>query len=203
MSQVILVGLDGPPAPVEVVTVRASSGAGTPPDVGYVSCSPVDGKSCLVRVQHVCQNPVAPAFFADPGVRLHAVIGAAPPGNAFEASICGDDPTRPPDFSQTLETVAERIGHGFLPACIPALLSDSEHPDCVVEDVTVNDDGSENVSEIPRCDLAMGAFPCWLVEDKPACKDSSPQSLGVTIERNGVDPPADATLRVFCSTLAN
>ncbi|HEX9101355.1 MAG TPA: hypothetical protein VF997_04090, partial [Polyangia bacterium] len=113
------------------------------------------------------------------------------------------DPSRAPDFSQTLRDVADRIGRGLLPACIPAPLTDATRPDCVVEDVTVGDDGLDHVTEIPRCDLAMGAFPCWRVEEKPACSSSSPQSLGVTIERNGVDPPADATLRIFCSTLAN
>ena len=104
---------------------------------------------------------------------------------------------------QVLIDVANRIGQSLRPACIPALLSDSEHPDCVVEDVTVDDNGMDQIHEIPRCDLAMGSFPCWRVEDKAACKDLSPQSLGVTIDRNGVDPPADAAQRVFCSTVAN
>jgi len=45
-------------------------------------------------------------------------------------------------------------------------------------------------------------FACR-IEDKAACKDLSPQSLGVTIDRNGMDPPADAAQRVFCSTVAN
>jgi hypothetical protein len=201
MQQVILVGLDGPAMPVEVVTVRASSGSGVPPDVGYVNCSPVDGTSCVVRVQHVCQNAVQPAFFADPGVRLHSVITSAM--NNVEASICGDDITRAPDFSGVLQKVADAIGRSLRPACVPALLSDSEHPDCVVEDVTVDDNGNDQITEIPRCDLAMGRFPCWRIEDKAACKDLSPQSLGVTIDRNGMDPPADAAQRVFCSTVAN
>ncbi|MCU1278936.1 MAG: hypothetical protein JWM53_2482, partial [bacterium] len=59
------------------------------------------------------------------------------------------------------------------------------------------------IREIPRCDLAMGAFPCRRVEDKAACKDDSRQSPGVTIDRNGVPPALDTTLHVFCSTLAN
>lgn len=199
-NQVILVGLDGPAAPVEIVTVRASSGAGVPPDVAYVPCSPVDNQTCLVRVQHSCQNVVQPAFFADPAVRLHGVFAAAP--NAFEASICGDDLTRAPDFSQALVEVANRIHESFS-ACIPAELTNSAEPDCIVENVTVDDAGIEQITEIPRCDLVMGVFPCWRIEDKAACKDLSPQSLGITIDRNGVQPPADAALRVFCSTLAN
>ena len=153
-----------------------------------------------MRVQHSCQNQVQPAFFADPGVRLHAVLSAVP--NAFEASICGDDLGAAPDFSDTLQKVADRIG-GLLPACIPAALTDAAHPDCVVEDVSTDDAGDQTVREIPRCDVAMGVFPCWRVEDKPACKDSSPQSLGVTVDRDGAEPPPDTTLRVFCSTLAN
>jgi len=201
-NQVIVVGLDGPHEPVQIVTVRASSGTGVPPDVAYVSCSPVDGVNCLVRVQHSCQNIVQPAFFADPAVRLHDVI-ASVGRKGFESSICGEDITKTPDFSQVLGDVAKAIGQGLQPACIPAILSDSEHPDCVVEDVVVDDNGNDQITEIPRCDLAMGRFPCWRVEDKAACKDSSPQSLGVTIDRNGADPPADAAQRVFCSTVAN
>jgi len=136
-NQVILVGLDGPATPVQIVTVRSSSGTGVPPDVAYVDCSPVDGTSCVVRVQHSCQNAVQPAFFADPGVRLHSVIAAAT--NNVEASICGDDLTKAPDFSQVLQAVADKIGQSLRPACIPAILTDSEHPDCVVEDVVVDD----------------------------------------------------------------
>ena len=154
-----------------------------------------------MRLQHSCQNTVEPAFFADPPIRLHAVLAAST--GSVEASICGDDLTKAPDFSQVLKQVAARIGGGIAPAGIAALLADADRPDCVVEDVSTDDSGVDHTTEIPRCDLAMGAFPCWRVEDKPACKSLSPQSLGVVIDRNGVDPPPDTTLRVFCSTLAN
>jgi hypothetical protein len=200
-AEVILVGIDGPADPVAVIVAKAASGGGVAPDPAYVPCAPIDGKSCVVRLQHSCQNRVEPAFFADPAIRLHAVLATAP--NYVEASICGDDLDRAPDFSQLLVEVAERIRDGIAPACVPALLADPAHPDCVVEDVSSDDDGVEHIVEIPRCDLALGMFPCWRVEEQAACADSSPQSLGVTVERNGVAPPPDTTLHVFCSTLAN
>ncbi|MGZ3439742.1 MAG: hypothetical protein ACXVDD_09500 [Polyangia bacterium] len=200
-NDVILVGLDGTLTDPQIILAKSTSGTGVAPEPAYVPCAPLDERTCLVKLQHSCQNAVAPAFFADPPVRLHAVLAAAT--KHVEASICGDDPTRAPDFSQVLGEVAKLIGRDLSPGCIPALLSDSEHPDCVVEDVTTDDNGQDHIAEIPRCDLAMGAFPCWRVEDKAACKTVSPQSLGVTIDRNGVPAAPDTTLHVFCSTLAN
>jgi hypothetical protein len=197
-ADVMVVGLDGPPSPVEIIAATRTSGLGTAPQPAYVTCSPVDGMNCLVKVQHACQNTVQPAFFADPAVRVHAVVDAA---HGFEASICGDDLTSAPDFSGVLTEVAQRIGSSF-GACIPAPLTDRDHPDCVVGDVTIDDDGNEHVTAIPRCDVAAGSFPCWRVEEKTVCKDLSPESLGVTIDRNGMQAPLDSFARVFCSTLA-
>ncbi|MCU1277990.1 MAG: hypothetical protein JWM53_1536 [bacterium] len=200
-NDVILVGLEGVLADPQIILAKSTSGVGVAPEPAYVPCAPLAEPTCLVKLQHSCQNPVAPAFFADPPIRMHAVLASAI--NHIEASICGDDPNQAPDFSKVLVEVADRIHGAFSPGCIPALLSSSEHPDCVVEDVTTDDSGVDHITEIPRCDLAMGAFPCWRVEDKAACKDLSPQSLGVTIDRNGVAAPLDTTLHVFCSTLAN
>jgi hypothetical protein len=200
-NDVILVGLEGALADPQIILAKSTSGGGVGTEAAYVACAPLAPPGCLVRLQHSCQNAVAPAFFADPPIRMHAVIAASV--DPVEASICGEDATQAPDFSKVLTQVAQKIRGILSPGCIPALLSDSEHPDCVVEDVTTDDNGDDHISEIPRCDLAMGAFPCWRVEDKALCKDVSPQSLGVTIDRNGVPAPPETTLHVFCSTLAN
>jgi len=153
-----------------------------------------------VRIQHSYQNRVPPAFFADPAIRLHAVLAAS--SDPVEASICGDSLEAAPDFSKVLTQVAERIRKNLLPGCIPAPLTNRDNPDCVVGDVSIDDDGVEHVAAIPRGGLAGGRFPCWLIEEKPLCKDSSPESLGVTIERNGMMTSPDTYARVFCSTLA-
>src|SRR5262249_1925215 len=86
-DDVILACSDGPESPVQTVLVSNKSGLGKAPNPRYVPCGPMLGGECVMRLQHSCQNNVAPEFFADPGVRLNGLINKA----KFKAisSICG------------------------------------------------------------------------------------------------------------------
>ena len=196
-DDVILVALDGPAEPVQTILADPRTGGGVAPDPAYVQCAAAS-PSCVVRLQHSCQNHVAPAFFADPAVRLDDVVLHA--GDHVIARICGDDLDAAPDFSTVLTDVARRIEPHLRPGCIPAPLADPDDPDCVVEDVTATA-GGDAIRELPRCDRATGATPCWRVAETPECASASPQSLAVTIDRGGVPAPPDTTARVECSTV--
>jgi hypothetical protein len=210
-QDVILVGIDGPEAPVATVLVQKGTGLGMQPNPSYVPCGPMLAMNCLERLQHVCQNTAQPAFFADPSVRLNAVIDAA----TFHqtASICGDNLNQPPNYSNALQQLGQLISSHISPGCIPAPLASYnamvKNPQCTVEDVTDNPDGSQTIKEIPRCDLAGGQFPCWKIESKDQCKKAYPAlcpgdscGVGVTIDRNGGMAPANTNARVECSTVA-
>lgn len=188
-DDVVLVALDGPAQPVQTVLVDATSGG---------PCA-APSPSCVVALAHSCINPAAPAFFADPAVRLEAVVRAA--RNSAVFSICGEG-SGPPDFSAVLEGAAALIARRLPRGCIPAALPDPDHPDCVVEDVTFAVDGGEQVRELARCDRTGGATPCWRVVATPDCAASSPQSLAVKIDRGGVPAPPETVARVACTTLA-
>src|SRR5206468_2223707 len=94
------------------------------------------------------------------------------------------------------------------PGCIPAPFEDPANPDCTVEDVTNNDDGTTSLSAISRCDQSGGQTPCWKLEAKPMCpavcaSDGDPgQHFSLTIDRSpeGQLPPNTA-VRSICRVL--
>ncbi len=162
-QDVILVGIDGPASPFQTVLVDPSMG-NTP----YHLCpSPMLSASCNEALQHSCENSVQPGFFADPAVRLNAVINSA--ANATIASICGDDLTKTPDFSNAMTRVAELISTHLKPACLDspvASRTDDGTPDCVVEDVTSHPDGSAPTTVmIASCAQNGNVPPCWQLDD--------------------------------------
>lgn len=196
--EVVLVGLTGPSTPFQILLAQTGSGNGKAPSPSYVPCSPISDQ-CIVALQHSCQNHTDPAFFADPGVRMNAVINAAPLHEID--SICGDDLDQAPDYTAVMIKVANLIKDHIGDGCIPAPLTDPNNPDCTVEDVTPTASGDQE-TEIPRCDQANGAYPCWKVEMKSDCAGLSPAGVGITIERNGMDPPKGTFAQVSCSTIA-
>jgi hypothetical protein len=194
-DQLILVGID---APVPAVGPEIILSTGNDPVHGvidYPPCNRLDETSnpkCLPWLQHSCH---VGNFFGDPAVRLDQVINAAT--NHVVKSICDTD------YSQSLQDIAAKINY-FLPSgCIKAPLANPMNPDCVVEDHTINGDDSETITLIPRCDQAPAGATCWRVEEKTDCKDKSPQSLGVTIDRQGQPAPPRTTALVSCNTVAN
>src|SRR5262249_26301093 len=120
--------------------------------------------------------------------------------------------------------IVSQIGAG----CITSPFADPKNPDCIVEDVTRNNDGTTTINELPRCDQAGGKIPCWQLDTKPVCgngvtmnccdatKYAPPwptpgvcvnagdtgQHFGVTINRGSGGPPPNTSARVACSTVA-
>lgn len=197
---VMLVGIDGPELPTQTVLALKGTGNGVAPSPSYVPCGPMLSTSCLERMQHSCQNVANPAFFADPAIRLNQVIRAARTSNLV--SICGDDTSQPPSYSTALQQLGESLATQISGGCLPAPPSSANDPQCTVEDVTANADGSQTVVEIPRCDLARGRFPCWRLESSPLCRKLYPDvGLALTIDRNRMDPPPSTSPRAVCGTV--
>jgi hypothetical protein len=201
-NDVILVGIDGPEAPVQTVLVQKNTGLGQQPNPKYVPCGPTLSDSCIMRLDHSCQNVATTqslAFFADPAVRLNAVINSAKFHKV--ASICGDDLTKEPDYSTALQALAQLISSQISPGCIAAPLTNLATPDCSVQDITENNDGTESPLRVPSCASNGNKAPCWKIEVKSGCAKFSPQSVGMTIVRD-VPAPANTTSSVECSTCA-
>jgi hypothetical protein len=106
-DDVILVGIDAPTTSFETLLVDWTSGRGIAPNPSYVTCSPLNPPTCLVRLQHSCQNNVQPVFFGDPAIRLNTVILSAKYNQI--TSICGDSLDVQPDYTPTLQQLANLI----------------------------------------------------------------------------------------------
>jgi hypothetical protein len=92
--------------------------------------------------------------------------------------------------------ITSNLGGGCLPNSI-----NLKKPDCVVEDVNPNPDGTTSVQEIPHCDRTHGP-PCWRIEVKPQCRGLSPQSIGVTVVRGDTSAPIPpGATNLACATL--
>jgi hypothetical protein len=217
-SNVILVGIQAPTDKFQIVTVKANTGcgavAGSCTAATYQPCSTFPGDaSCLVRLDHSCQNHVQPGFFGDPAIRLEKVINAV--DHHQIASICGSDLDATPDYSGALKELATLISSQIKPGCVPAPLVDANgnvtttNPDCVIEDVTTSG-GVTHESLLPRCTLdgtglpATGTVvPCWYVHaDSQCAPPASPQGVGIRIFRGGQAAPPGTVARVECSTRA-
>jgi len=199
-DDVILVGIDAPTAPVEIILAQSGTGNGRAPNPAYVRCNALSPPACFVALEHSCQNRRQPEFFGDPAVRINAVVSAARIHQI--TSICGDDLDAPPDYSGAMQGLAKLISSQIGEGCIPAKVDDPTAPVCDVEDMTALADGTVRLAPIPRCTSPVTTHPCWRVEVKPQCADLSPQSIGVTIDRNGMDAPPNTTARVECDTIA-
>jgi hypothetical protein len=189
-SDVLLVSIDGPDAPVQTILAQRNSGLGVPPNIGYVPCGPALDTNCLMRLQHSCQNMASPGFFADPAVRIHSVVNAAANHQIF--SICGDDPNSAPQYAATLATTASLARARILGNCVPTKIAHLDDPDCEVVQ-TVNGTSTP----LPRCD--RGGAPCWTLTAQPSCGSASPDQRAIVITRAG-PPPAGAALSARCRT---
>jgi hypothetical protein len=112
-SRILLAALDAPDSSVQIIQVAVGTGNGKgayPNPAAYQPCpapNTVDGKSCLVRVQHSCQNTLQPGFFGDPAVRLNTVVNAVTPSQV--TSICGSNLDQMPDYSGWLKALGATI----------------------------------------------------------------------------------------------
>jgi hypothetical protein len=200
-QDVFLVGITGPSTPVSTLLANPNP---MPPGP-YVQCGALMGTTCAVVLQHSCfaNNE----FFGDPGVRLNQVINSTV--NNQITSICDTS------YKSAVERLGEKIVSAIGAGCITSPFEDPSKPDCLVEDVTRNADGTTTVKQLPQC--ASGGSvnpPCWRLESKPldkctpicATEGAPGQHFGMTVCRNsacsGGDPPANTTARVACSTVA-
>ncbi|HWE31083.1 MAG TPA: hypothetical protein VHB97_23910, partial [Polyangia bacterium] len=216
-SSIILVGLDAPDDDIETISVKPNTGCGavstspTAPCVSavYQNCGPTD-TGCLTRLKHSCQNGADPRFFGDPALRINNVIRAvnppAAPAQPAIFSICGQDQTVAPDYTSTLQAVAQRIVSQLKPPCIPAPLTNFAEPDCVVEDVTTIA-GVEHPTQFKRCDTVGNVAPCYtVVEDAADCAcvqgaDGVQHHPSIQIMRD-MPVPANTVVKVDCATEA-
>jgi hypothetical protein len=185
-NQVILIALDAPSDPFEVILSNPGTAGGTP----YATCQQIfeqGNPPCVPVLQHSCQNMAQPVFFGDPAVRINAVVGAAP--NHAISSVCDAD------YTNAIENFGNLTFRFMGAGCLPYAIADPSAPNCVVEDVTMNLDGSTTISPpLPAC---AHEYPCWRLETKPNCS-SFPQSLGITVDRAGMGAPANTTTRFYC-----
>ncbi len=229
-QDVIMVGIDGPTSPYQIVLAQQNTGQGSVdashPSATFVYCDTLNPKSdltgCAVRLNHSCQNKADPAFFADPPVRLSAVINN---GKTLsdEEPICGADLNSEPDYTTSLQKVGKLISSALAPGCIPAKLTDVANPDCSVLQVTTisGNTGATATQPIPQCNTnltsnptyqgpagsTIPSLPCWVVQTKPQCAPTapggSPDGVGLTVERGGMAAPPNTKAEVSCSTIAS
>ncbi|HZS42235.1 MAG TPA: hypothetical protein VFF06_35640 [Polyangia bacterium] len=153
-----LFAVAGPPAPVMVLTANLKAPPGT-----YVPCAgPVDGVNCGTVLQHSCVSVSDSSFFADPAVRLAAVVSATQA--KLGASICDTD-YRPAMMDLAATVTSFQAGNG----CIPAALGDPTQPDCQVSDDVMNPDGTVASHPLPWCPDAHDAPPCWRIDPEGNC----------------------------------
>jgi hypothetical protein len=198
-NNVVLVAIDAPETQVEIVQVAANTGNGKgsyPNPASYQPCAApgvVDGRTCLVRLQHSCQNTTAPGFFGDPAVRLNSVVRAARYNQVF--SICGDTLAVAPDYSRALSATGNLLRTRMLANCLPNKLADTGNPVCDVIASTTDSDGVVHATVLPRCD--QGAPPCWHVQAQNSCASSSPDGVAVLLTTSA-PLPAGTTISASC-----
>jgi hypothetical protein len=191
-ADVLLFAIDGPSAPVSVVTIKPSS-----PLTVYDLCKSGD-TGCVARVQHSCINKAQNDFFADPAVRLNAVLHEVDPSSVTE-SICGEDPTLPPDYTHALNRLGVKLRER-LSGCIAVPLADGNPENlCTVTQDQPDGKGGVISTVVPSC--SSGNFPCWNIAAAPLDRcHGIADGLALSVERNGVSAPSGATLRAACST---
>ncbi len=200
-GDVILVGIDGAETPFETVLVDPNKS-----NAPYQPCAaPMLSNTCIEALQHSCENVAEPGFFADPPVRLNAVIKSAEKHNI--ASICGDDLTQPPDFTNALQELAKLISNSLGVACLSSPITDPSNPDCVVEDRA--DADNSVVDTIESCAQRNNIQPCWEYAENDKCpKVVNPANNTVTqgsisILRDQSMIPMATHLAVACATIAH
>ncbi|HEX9100801.1 MAG TPA: hypothetical protein VF997_01290, partial [Polyangia bacterium] len=157
--------------------------------------------------------------------------------NHKTTSICGDDLGKTPDFTNAMQQLGQLISSQIGPGCLNSpvasrTVNGMQYPDCTVEDVTANPNGTTSIVEIPSCAENGNMPPCWQLNDllsqyqmqgcvgppgpePPSCKlplscqpvtnplDGKQQLASVSINRGGNPPPANTTARVACATIAS
>ena len=171
-DDVVLIGIDAPAIPFQVIVSNPGTPAGSP----YIVCDQLNESSnppCVPVLQHSCVNENNRSFYGDPAVRLNAVISAVT--NHAIASICADDYS--PPLAYAGKFLLGAIGPGCIGDLLPRAPDDTLVTDCVVE---LTEEGGEP-GRIGECDASAGNAPCWRVEPRDKCAGLSPDGVGVTI----------------------
>ncbi len=69
---------------------------------------------------------------------------------------------------------------------------------CVVEDVTLNMDGTTTRKTLPKC--GAGGTPCWRVVMQQSCTAVTPQGTAIVVDRGGQSTPPNTVTAATCST---
>jgi hypothetical protein len=194
-NDVVLIGITAPETPVESILANVKAASGP-----YQSCpGPIDpsGSGCAVVLQHSCIAPENTLFFGDPAVRIRAVINSVTnPFNRQNTSICDTS------YETAIEGIGTTITTEVTGGCIDAALLDPSNPECDVEEVTLNADGSTSMTPIPECPPNTETPPCWFVAADAQCPPSSGGVPGLKLTVNpplaGLPPSSSLTAR--CKT---
>lgn len=175
-KDVILVGVAGPADPVGVTVTSPC-----PADASASSCP---------QLNHSCESTIDTGLIGDPAVRLSAVIAAVQSNVLTSVCDTSDDDT----VADLRGTLLPRVSTGCLDAAV-ALRSDGT-PDCLVEDVTANADGTTTVTEIPSCAENGHVTPCWQLVDRLA------QYEAQQCTPPGTPPPSTCQLPASCQPVS-
>jgi hypothetical protein len=145
-SDVLLVSIIAPSSPVGV-------------SITHPCADQVNTPSCPI-LNHSCIAPSNSMFFADPAVRIHALMAST--AGSVEGSICDTD------YTQTVDTMATAMAARMRSGCLPGAVVDRADPGCVV---TVNG------ADTPRCSTMR--LPCWDLVDDGGCP-ARPSPAGAT-----------------------
>jgi hypothetical protein len=165
---------------VQIILTNPGTAGGTP----YPPCaaiSEISNPPCVPVLKHSCQNMAEPVFYAEPAVRLNAVVNAVESHSIY--SLCDAN------YTEAMNGISAAIASQLGACCLPS--APSPELDCVVEEITTALDGSTTTTAIPACSL--GATPCWRIENKVDCT-----GVGVTVDRGGAVAPPRTHTRAAC-----
>jgi hypothetical protein len=186
--ELMLISIAAPSTPFRTVLSN-------PNVVARDACSPYNGTSCTVTLDHSCYAAADHDLAGDPAVRLHAVVSAAT-NHDESTSICDAG------YDQALQKLSDFIGKSFHGDCITAPIDHPDMPDCVVRE-TIGSDSSL----LPWCGSASSAHPCWQLVSRPDCSavldpsDGSLQQLGFEVVRDQ-EPSGTIVDDVSCAIVA-
>jgi hypothetical protein len=174
-------GIKDSPADVLLVSIIAPS-APVAVDITQPCADQVNTPSCPI-LRHSCVAATNAQFFADPAVRIHALMSSSL--GSVEGSICDTD------YTSTVDAMADAMAARMRAGCLPGAVVDRSDPGCVV---TVND------SDTPRC--TTGRLPCWDLVDDVGCPArptpaGAMQQLRFTIEGAAPNAAVVATCPLY------
>jgi hypothetical protein len=136
-------------------------------------------------LQHSCVSPVNSGFSGDPAVRIRAVINSTPDSVLRQStSVCDTS------YQQALAGLGQMITAQLVGGCLGSL----SNPQCIVEDVTRNPDGTTSVTTLPACSSSGGAKPCWTITTDAQCGGAR-----LAIDRGGAPVPPNTTTNAQCT----